>query len=43
MPMVDCSTCDGAGTYTNQFGETARCYACGGSGKVHESHQPKKK
>jgi len=42
MAQVTCSTCNGAGTYTNQSGDTVTCYACGGSGTVHESHQPKK-
>lgn len=43
MPMETCTTCDGAGTYTNQAGKTVTCYACGGSGKVHHTHQPKKR
>ncbi len=35
MPMVTCTVCDGTGTYTNQFGNTVTCYACGGSGQVY--------
>jgi DnaJ-class molecular chaperone len=43
MAEVNCNSCDGAGKYKNQFGEEVTCYTCGGRGKVHETHQPKKK
>jgi hypothetical protein len=43
MAEVACSTCGGSGSYTNESGKTVTCFACGGRGKVHETHQPKKK